>query len=279
MTGLALAAVALGGAVAGFGTWAFVAAARGVALPARLPRPSSALPTRRLVPLLAVATFVGVAARSPALGLVLAAVGYVTLKTGRGPTVPAVTRLGEAVATWTEAVRDGLGAGRHLRAALLASCDQPPDELADALIRLAARLESGPVPDALRAMRPDVSHPALGPVVAALDVAYRRGTGDLSKLMASQVETTRADVARLRDQHALRAKHRRSMTLLLALFAGAITVVLLVWPAFFAAYRGLTGQLVLTVLGAVVVGAVHALIRMGEPDLPPDVFGVGPEPT
>ncbi|WP_261570266.1 type II secretion system F family protein [Frankia gtarii] len=272
MNGLALTAVALGGAVAGLGVWLFVAAARGAALPTRLPGRHPTLPARQGILLLAVAVLAGATTRAPVLSLVLAAIGYVTLDTGRGPSVPAVTRLGEAVATWTEAVRDGLGAGRHLRAALVASCDRPPDELAEPLGRLAARLETMPVPDALRALRAEVAHPALGPVATALDVAYQRGAGDLTRLMASQVETTRADVARLRDQHALRAKHRRSMTLLLVLFAVSITVVLLVWPAFFAAYRCLTGQIVLAALGAAVVGAVHSLVRMSQPDLPPDFF-------
>ncbi len=272
MSGLALAALALGGAVAGLGAWLFLAAARGAALPTRLPGRHPALPARRIALLLAVAVLAGAATRAPALSLVIAAVGYVALGTGRGPSVPAISRLGEAVATWTEAVRDGLAAGRHLRAALVASCERPPDELAEALGRLAVRLETMPVPDALRALRAEVAHPALGPVATALDVAYQRGAGDLTRLMASQVETTRADVARLRDQHALRAKHRRSMTLLLGLFAASITVVLLVWPAFFAAYRSLTGQLVLAALGTAVVGAVHSLIRMSQPDLPPDFF-------
>ncbi|MCM3920277.1 hypothetical protein ND748_01055 [Frankia sp. AiPs1] len=272
MSGLALAAVALGGAVAGLGAWLFVAAAHGAAIPTRLAGRHPALPARRIVLLLAVAVLAGAVTRAPALSLVIAAVGYVTFDAGRGPSVPAVTRLGEAVATWTEAVRDGLGAGRHLRAALVASCDRPPDELAEALGRLAVRLDTMSVPDALRALRAEVSHPALGPVATALDVAYQRGAGDLTRLMASQVETTRADVARLRDQHALRAKHRRSMTLLLVLFAASITVVLAVSPAFFAPYRTLTGQLVLAALGAAVVGAVHSLARMSQPDLPPDFF-------
>jgi tight adherence protein B len=191
--------------------------------------------------------------------------------------VPTITRLGEAIATWTETVRDGLGAGRHLRAALAASCDQPPAELAEPLAHLSANLDTKAVPDALRQLRREVTHPAIGPVIAVLDIAYRRGTGDLIRLMATQVDTTRDDVARLRDQHALRARHRRSMTLLLALFAVAVTGVLAVWPAFFAAYRTLTGQLVLAALGAAVAGAVHTLVRMGQPDLPPDVFAPDPD--
>ncbi|MCM3883554.1 type II secretion system F family protein [Frankia sp. R82] len=280
MNGFTVAVLLLAGAVAGFGVWLFAMSLTGrVALPAprRLRGSTAPVSGRPAIGVLALAAGAGAVTRTPGLGLMVAAVGYVVLAQRRGPSVPAVTRLGEAIATWTEMVRDGLAAGRHLRAALAAACDQPPAELAEPLARLAATLESAPIPDALWQFRREVHHPALGPVVAVLDIAYRRGTGDLVKLMASQVDTTRDDVARLRDQHALRARHRRSMTMLLGLFTAAITGVLLVWPAFFAAYRSPTGQLVLLALGAAVAGAVHTLIRMGQPDLPPDVFAADHE--
>jgi tight adherence protein B len=283
MSTFTLAMTALAGAAAGLGIWLAGATLTGhIALPFPGIGARPGMPRRDPRPvavLLGVAAAAGALTRAPGLALMVLIVGYVLLAQQRSPSVPAVTSLGEAIATWTETVRDGLGAGRHLRAALAASCDQPPAELAEPLAHLSANLDTKAVPDALRALRREVTHPAIGPVIAVLDIAYRRGTGDLIRLMATQVDTTRDDVARLRDQHALRARHRRSMTLLLALFTAAVTGVLLVWPAFFAAYRTPAGQLVLTALGAVVAGAVHTLIRMGQPDLPPDVFAADPDPT
>lgn len=268
---------AFGGAATGLGLWLLVAAARGsvhlvptrlATLPGRIRRP----PTRWLWAVAGGAVLVAAATRLPALGLIVAVLGYVMLENRAGSSVPEITRLGDAVATWAEQVREGLDAGQHLRAAIIASTDYPPAELAGPLRRLVARLDVVSLPDGLWAMRAEVPHPALGPMIAALDVAYRRGAGDLPRLMASQVEATRQSAALLRDQHALRARHRRAMTLLLALFTAAISVLLVAWPAFLTPYRDLPGQLALAVIGGGVVLAVRALAAMSRPPLTPDFF-------
>ncbi|EFC81313.1 type II secretion system F family protein [Parafrankia sp. EUN1f] len=274
---------ALGGGVAGLGAWLLAAAIRGEDhLPARLPTAEPRLSSWRGWPhriparwlgTAAVGLLIATATRLPALGLIVAVLGYVILENRAGMSVPQLTRLGDAVATWAEQIREGLDAGQHLRAAIAASTDHPPAELADPLQRLAARLRSAmPLPDALWALRAEVPHPTLGPVIIALDVAYRRGAGDLPRLMASQTAATREATALLRDQHALRARHRRAMTLLLALFTGAITVLLVAWPNFLAPYRNLQGQLALTVIGGGVVLAVRALAAMSRPPTTPDFF-------
>ncbi|WP_018638276.1 type II secretion system F family protein [Parafrankia elaeagni] len=278
---------ALGGAAAGLGVWLFVAAARGaVQLPGRRSTWPGRLgqgqgqdqglarriPTRWLCTVAAGALLVAAVTRMPALGLIIALLGYVVLENHSGPSAPQVSRLGEAVATWAEQVRDGLQAGQHLRAAIVASTEHPPAELAGPLRRLAARLDVMRLPDALWALRGEVPHPALGPMIVALDVAYRRGAGDLPALMTSQVAATRQSVALLRDQHALRARHRRAMTLLLALFTAAISVLLVTWPVFLEPYRDLPGQLALAVIGVGVVLSVRSLAAMSRPPLTPDFF-------
>lgn len=184
-----------------------------------------------------------------------------------------VNELGEAVATWCETVRQELDAGQPLRAAVTASCQLPPPPLAVPLAALARRLaDQQPLPVALAALRRQVAHPAVGQVVTALILAYRHGAGDLGRLMASQVETTRHRVAVVRDVHAGRARHRRAMTLLLALFGLTTGGLLAAWPAVLTPYRTPAGQLVLAGLLALVGAAVHALIRRSQPPAMPDFF-------
>jgi tight adherence protein B len=206
--------------------------------------------------------------------LILLAVGavLVAVEAARGPSVTEVTTGGAAIASWCETIRQELTAGQPQRAALIAACDSPPAGLAAPLARLATRLETMQVPDALWAFAREVRHPAAGTTVAALDVAYRLGAGDLPKLMAGQVETTRHQVQVLREVHAARAKHRRAMLLILGLFIVVITGLFALWPDFFTAYRGVQGQAVLAGIGAVVLVAVRALIRLGQPELPPAFF-------
>ncbi|MBL7487440.1 hypothetical protein I6A60_24710 [Frankia sp. AgB1.9] len=207
--------------------------------------------------------------------LAVAAGGLVFLvREARGlRAVPRVNELGEAIATWCETIRQDLDAGQQLLAAVAASCQLPPPPLADPLAGLARRLgEREPLPVALAAFHRDVEHPAVGQVVVALNLAYRHGAGDLARLMASQVETTRHRVAVLRDLHAGRARHRRAMSLLLGLFTLVTVVLLGAWPAVLAPYRTGEGQLVLAGLLLAVAGAVRALLRRSRPPAVPDFF-------
>jgi Flp pilus assembly protein TadB len=221
---------------------------------------------------LAVAALLAVLTGMPVLGLLAAGMVWVAVETAAGPSVVAVNRLGGAVAAWCETIRQELDAGQPLRAAVVAAGDLPPRGLEEPLRRLNARLELHPLPDALWAFAREVRHPAVGQIVAAIEVAYRLGAGDLPRLMAGQVETTRHRVQVLRDLHAGRAKHRRAMVMLLGLFLASIVVLLGVWPAFLDAYRPVEGQLVLGGIGLVVLGAVRALVRLSQPSLPPDFF-------
>jgi hypothetical protein len=237
------------------------------------------VPDDRAARLTAVAALIGGGMASVTVGVPVVAlltVGAVLLAVNSSAETPVavLNARGAAVAAWCETVRHELEAGQPERAALLAACDHPAPGLESPLRRLAARLESESVPDALWSFAVDARHPAVGNAVAALDVAYRFGAGDLPALMAGQVESTRNQVQAHRELHAARAKHRRAMVLLLGLFTAVVTGLFVIWPDFLAAYRGVQGQLVLGGIGVAVLGAVRALIRLGRPEPVPDFFTV-----
>ncbi|MBL7512347.1 type II secretion system F family protein, partial [Frankia nepalensis] len=217
---------------------------------------------------------VGALVGLPVLALVAAGVVWLARQARGVRAVPAVNELGEAVATWCETVRQELDAGQPLRAAVAASCQLPPPPLAAPLTALARRLEAQEaLPVALAAFHREAGHPAVGQVVAALTLAYRHGAGELGRLMASQVETTRHRVAVVRDLHAGRARHRRAMALLLGLFALTTAGLLAAWPALLTPYRTPLGQLALAADLALVGTAVRALLRRSRPPTVPDFFG------
>lgn len=261
------------GAVLGLGLWLLAARATTSVI-------ATGRVDRRTIRLVAIASgaglVVGIAVGIPILTLLAAGFGWLVADATRGPSVPEVTRTGEAIATWAETIRQELEAGSPLVAAVARSTDGPPAAIAEPLRRLAVRLDDQPLPRALWELRAEIDHAALGPVIAALDIGYRRGAGDLPRLMASQVTATRHRVGVLRDLHAARAKHRRAMVLLLGLFGVSVAVLLAVWPAFLAAYRPATGELVLGGIGLTVLAAVRALVRMSQPALPPDFFAAPP---
>ncbi|EFC82847.1 hypothetical protein [Parafrankia sp. EUN1f] len=279
-----LASLALFGATAGLGCWLLVALLR--AGTGRRPddgrAPASPSAARRratsgaVVPIgvggvlgLAAGVVVGV----PVLTMLGGGVGWLVAEARRGPSVDEQNELGDAIASWCETLRQELDAGQPLKTAVAVSCAASPPALTDPLRRLRARLDRQALPAALAGFRQDVAHPAVGAIVTALVLTYQHGAGELAMLMADQVEVTRHRVAVLRDTHAARARHRRAMTLLLALFALSTLGVLVVWPAMLGPYRTAPGQAILVVIVGVVGYAVRTLLRLSRPDETPDFFG------
>ena len=268
------------GALVGLGGWVGLAATNGW-LPQRTAIGSAGvlqkyLPTstqRRITVAGLIGAF-GVAGvlRLPVLGLLILGAVWVGLDLIRGPSMNELNERGAGIAAWTETVRQELEAGQPQRAALIAACDVPPPGLEIPLGRLAHGLETTSIPAALWEFAREVRHPAAGHVVAALDVAYRYGAANLPKLMAEQVETTRHQVQMTREIHAARAKHRRTMILLLALFVTVVVALFLVWPQFLAAYRTLTGQMILLAIGVGVLISVRTLVGLSQASPPPDFF-------
>jgi Flp pilus assembly protein TadB len=288
-------AAAVCGAFVGLGLWVAVAATRdwlpqwgflpGPAGP-DVEAPASArgggqVPRRTQRQVLAAGLLAGLLTAGllqlPVVALLVVGAVLVGLDLVAGPPMRELNELGAAIAAWSETVRQELEAGQPQRAALLAACDMPPPGLEEHLALLAERLENTSIPEALWAFARDVNHPAAGHTVAALDVAYRYGAADLPRLMAGQVETTRHQVQMMRELHAARAKHRRAMLLLLALFFAVIVGLFVAWPHFLAAYRDLQGQAVLAAIGAAVLFAVRSLVRLSQASPPPNFF-TGPRP-
>jgi Flp pilus assembly protein TadB len=269
------------GALVGLGVWIAIAAVRGQ-IPQRLADGSVAARLDHLLPTpahrqiaaagLIVAVAAAVLLRMPTVGALIVGMVGVGLDLMRGPSMTGLNERGAGVAAWTETVRQELEAGQPQKAALMAACDLSPPGLEAPLAHLSQRLETGTIPEALWAFAREVRHPASGHVVAALNVAYQYGAANLPSLMAAQVETTRHQVQMTREIHAARAKHRRTMLLLLALFVSVILILFVIWPDFLSAYRDGTGQLVLLAIGATVLVCIRTLGRLSRGNPPPDFF-------
>jgi hypothetical protein len=297
---LRLLVEALAGALAGLGLWLLLTTLRrgrsvgggrtpsardGIGASARRSdaRPGRAGLVRRRPELLwpmagggLVGLVLGVAVGVPVLAVVGCGVGALVHDMRKEPTVDELNELGEAAATWGETVRQELEAGQPLRAAVLASCQLPPVALAEPLRRLRVRLDREPLPEALAGFRAAVPHPLIGEIVTVLSLTYQRGAGDLARLMADQVESTRHRVAVLRDLHAARARYRRSMALILGMFAASVVGVLALWPVMLAPYRTAWGQAIVVLLAGCVGLAMRALLRMSRPGMVPDFFRDAP---
>jgi Flp pilus assembly protein TadB len=175
----------------------------------------------------------------------------------------------EAIARWTELLRDNLAAGTGLEQAITATARAAPAAIADDVERLAVRLEHHPLPTAVRAFGADLADPAGDLVVAALVTAATRQTGQLVPLLGELAASTR-DVARMRGRiMAARAETWqavRTITLAVVGFVGLLAVISRPWLA---PYRSVIGQLWLLVVGGGFVAGLWWLHHLSRIDAMP----------
>jgi Flp pilus assembly protein TadB len=210
-----------------------------------------------------------VCTRWPVVGLLGAVCGWFlpTVRASRGRANRDIDKV-EAIATWTEQLRDTLGGASGLQSALIATAPLAPQVLAPAAGRLAARLEYERTAPSLRAFAHDVDHPIADFVVAALVIATEHEARDLSRLLG-ELATSAREEARLRTRVWVgRARTRTSVRIIAAIVPLMIGAVMIVDRSYLRPYDSAAGQAAL--LGVLVVFAIAliALERMGRIRLP-----------
>ena len=174
----------------------------------------------------------------------------------------------EAIATWTEQIRDTLSAAGGLQSAVVASSRRAPQPLAGPLGRLVSRLEYERLPLALHHLADEVRHPTADFVVTALVTAAEHEARDLAGLLGQLAASARAEaqmrtrvwIGRTRTRTAV-----RTIAVVVPLMLGA---VMLVDREYLRPYDSLSGQLVLAAVVLVFAGALAAMDRLGEIRLP-----------
>ena len=268
----ALAAVF--GAGAGVGLILVVAGLRGadaapadsVANPLRW-RPAVEHLGARLSGALAAAVVVGAVTRWPVGALLAGLAGWATpaLWAGRGAEAAATARI-EAVATWTEMLRDTLAGAAGLEQAITASAPVAPLAIRAEVAQLAARAERDRLAPALRAFADDLADPTADLVVAALLLAVEHRARRLGELLGSLAAAAREHAGmRLRVQ-AGRARTRTSVRVVVGATLAMAAGLALLDRGYLAPYNSAVGQLVLAGVGAIFTAAFAWLASMARPE-------------
>lgn len=176
----------------------------------------------------------------------------------------------EAIATWTEGLRDTLSAAAGLEQTIMATAPTAPAAIRPHVVGLAEALRRGVrLPDALRAFAADVADPVADTVVAALLLASTQGAGKLSEPLGLLAAATREDVAAQRRIERSRAKAATDARMIIGTTL-AMAVGLVVFNRdFLAPYDSTAGQIMLAFVGllfAVGFRWLHRLSRQAEPD-------------
>jgi tight adherence protein B len=174
----------------------------------------------------------------------------------------------EAVAAWTELLRDTLAAAAGLEEAIAATATAAPEPIRAEVARLGRRLEHGSLPDALERFADELANPAADLVVAALLTAARREARELVPLLSELARSARAEAEMRLRVHVSRARIRTAVRVVvgtLGLFAGGLLVFN---RPYLAPYGTAVGQLVLLGVGAVFAAGWWLLQKMAAIEAP-----------
>lgn len=173
------------------------------------------------------------------------------------------TALVEALAVWTEQVRDTISGARGLEQALTVTAETAPNLVRPAARRLAARLGVTPLPRALRTFAVEVDHPLADFVVAALVVAAENHVRDFATLLSHLAECCRDD-ARMRTRvWVARARLRSGVRIIAAVISVFVIGLLILQREYLRAYSTPEGVVVLGLVIAMFSSALLMLMRMG----------------
>lgn len=187
-----------------------------------------------------------------------------------------VTRT-EAVAAWTEMIRDTLAAAAGLEEAVLSTGHAAPEAIRPEVDRLARRLRHGQLVEALEYFAEEVANPAADLVVAALTTAARREARELVPLLTALAASARAEAEMRMRVHVSRARIRTAVRVVigtLGLFAGGL---ILFNRSYLAPYSTAVGQLVLLLVGVIVAFGWLLLQRMAQIEPPGRFLGTADE--
>ena len=177
----------------------------------------------------------------------------------------------EAIASWTEMLRDTLSGAHGLEEAIITSAEVAPAAIRPEVTSLAIRLERDPLDRALRAFAADLAHPSGDLVVTALTLAAGGSVGDLNELLGTLALAAREEAAMRLRVDAARARLRTAVRVIAAVTAVTAAGLIVLNRPYLDVYGGATGQLVLAVVVATWAGALWWLHRMSH-FLTPDRF-------
>lgn len=263
MTGRLMLAIVTGAEV-GLGVWLVILGWRGGPLPIRTRRPIDTVQLRRTatgfaagLAVLALTHWVAVA-----LGVVVLAASYDPVFGGTRRTRVAIDRL-DALAGWTESLRDLVASGVALPEALPASVSVAAPSVRPQLTNLAERLTArGPLESALRELADDLDDGGADLIIAALILNARAQGRALEAVLSALAASTRAELRVRRAIDAERRSTRRAVQVVVVVTVVSALGLALGNPAYVAPYRTATGQVVLAVVVAIFAAGFAWLARL-----------------
>ncbi len=176
----------------------------------------------------------------------------------------------EAIATWTEMLRDTLSAAAGLEQAILATASLAPAPIRNEITDLSTKIENGDrLAPSLRVLADRLADPTGDLVIAALVLAAEQQARQLSDLLGSLAHAAREQASMRMRVEAGRARTRTSVRVIVGTTLTFAVAVVLLNRAYLSAYDTVTGQIVLLGIGVLFGFGFAWLVRIAtlpEPD-------------
>ena len=168
----------------------------------------------------------------------------------------------EAIASWTENLRDLLASSSGLEQAIIAGRDHAPRRLARNVRQLAADLRYRSLEESLRDFADDVAHPTCDFVVLALVSTVHNPTRDLVQLLGQLADSARSECELYLRVWVSRARSRTAVRIIFGSVALFVAGLLLFNPAYIAPFFSREGSLFLIAMIAMFATALVWVSRI-----------------
>jgi ABC-type nitrate/sulfonate/bicarbonate transport system permease component len=174
----------------------------------------------------------------------------------------------EAIAAWTEMLRDSMAAADGVEQAIEATVAIAPAPIRSHVAMLDAARRSRPLASALREFGRQVDHPSADLVVQALVIAAEGEGTDFAKVLGRLASITRGEVRMRLRVEASRARLRTSARLILGVLVAAVVLIASLSRTYLEPYGTPAGQAVLVIVGGAFAAGCVLLDRMSRIELP-----------
>lgn len=168
----------------------------------------------------------------------------------------------EAIASWTEMLRDTIASAHGLEAAIATTAPVAPDAIRPEVEQLARSLKHSSLPDALRRLAVDLAHPISDLVVASLTVAANGAVRDLAELLGMLADSARDEAAMQMRVEASRARMRTAVRVISGVTVVTALGLVVLNRSYVQVYASVTGQVVLVAIAAAWGAALWWLASM-----------------
>lgn len=258
------------GAGVGLGAWLVLPGWRGTATGHQPPRWPRGWDGRRLG-IAAVAAVAGGVVTEWVVGAVLVGMAVWSLPRLLAPAKQNARQLErvEAVAAWTELMRDTLAAAAGLEQAILASAPIAPKPIQAEVNALAARLETGHrLAPSLRLFADDLADPTADLVISALQLAATQQARHVGELLGSLAVAARELVSMRQRVEASRARTWAGVRLITGTTCVFVGGLIVLNRDYVSAYDTGVGQLALLAIGGLFVAGFAGLTKLAAADQP-----------